>query len=147
MSGYGKPFREFTLEKVNTSQCMLPSKVSTIQDYDTCMVMMDQCKQNASLKAEQRNDPRYLQYAQWFDGFAEQDKSIRTLNQQGDGDLEFFGGCKILLMKNEQNRNKLWSSASNSLYKQLERYHNNQPFTGQEPTVKCASRNNKFYCL
>ncbi len=148
MSGPGKPFREFTIQKVEKTQCPLPSKVSSIKDYDTCMVMMDQCKRSAAVRSEQRNDPRYLQYANWFDSFAQQDKSVRTLDQDGDVDMDFYGGCKIFLMKDADSRDKLWSSASNTLQDQLLRYHTNR-FGGQnpEPTVECRIQNNKAQCF
>lgn len=151
MSGFGKPFREFTIEKVEKTQCLLPSKVPEIKDYDTCMVMMDQCKRSAAMKAQQRHDPRYVQYVNWFDSFAEQDKSVRTMDQNGNGEMEFFGGCKIFLMKDEKSRNEMWSSASDTLQDQLLRYHTNQnsKFGGQnpDPTVVCGFKNNKAQCL
>lgn len=150
MSGFGKPFREFTIQKVDNVRCPLPSKVNEIRDYDTCMVLMDQSTRAATTKAVQRNDPRYMQYAKWFHSFAEQDKSVRTLDQCGDGTMDFYGGCKILLMKDCESRNKLWSSASNALEEQLLRFHTNQNsrFGGQnpDPTVQCTFNNNKSQC-
>ncbi len=151
MSGPGYPFAEYTIEKIDKVHVPLPSKVEQIKDYPTCMVMMKQAQRGATVRAEQRNDPRYLQYANWFDSFAQQDRSVRTLNQNGDGEMEFFGGCKILLMKDANNRNQMWSSAQESLRDQLLRYHTNKNsrFGGQNPspTVECHFRKNKAQCF
>ena len=151
MSGDGFPFPTYTIEKVDKVQCPLPSKVEQIRDYPTCMVMMKQSKRSAEVRAEQRNDPHYLQYANWFDSFANQDRAVTTLDQDGDGEMAFYGGCKILLMKDAESRNRLWSSATESLRDQLLRYHTNQKsrFGGQnpEPTVACHFRNNKAQCF
>lgn len=147
----GFPFPEYTIEKIDKVHVPLPSKVDQIKDYPTCMVMMKQAQRGAAVRAEQRNDPRYLQYANWFESFAQQDRSVRTLNENGDGEMAFFGGCKILLMENANNRNQMWSSAQEKLRDQLLRYHTNQNsrFGGQTPapTVACHFRKNKAQCF
>jgi len=150
-SGPGYPFPEYTIEKVDNIQCLLPSKVEQIKDYPTCMTIMSQCKRSAIMRAHQRNDPHYFQYANWFDSFANEDKSVRTLDQDGDGDMHLWGGCKILLLTDPNNRNILWSNARESLRDQLLRYHTNQKsrFGGETPapTVACHLRHNKAQCF
>lgn len=144
MSGFGKPFREFTINNVQNNQCPLPSMVPEIKDYQTCKVMMDQCASSAETRALQRNNPSYYQYANWFSGFGKNDKSVTSHDQNGDGEMTFFGGCEILLLKDNESRSRLWNSASDRLGEQLFRYHSNRnsAYQNPHPTVTCKFNNN-----
>jgi len=151
MSGPGYPFPEYTIEKVENNICPMPSQVNDIQDYQTCMVTMKQCANVAATRAKQRNNPQYYQYYNYFDTFANKDESKRTLNQDGDGQLQFMGGCKIFLMQNPGARNELWSSAREGLRDQLLRFHTDQNSShggkSPAPQVTCDIYKNKTQCL
>lgn len=139
------PFPTYTINRVDDNICPMPDQVDEIRDYQTCMVQMKQCQNSATSRAKLRNNPSYLQYANWFDKFAEQQKSVRTLDGDGDGSFEFYGGCKLLLMNNIQARDKLWNPAKDILKEQLSIYHNNSNFKNI-PNVVCQIKSNNATC-
>jgi len=136
MSGYGVPFRLYPLQKADTKGAPLPSQVKEIHDYDTCMVFAKEAADNARMRAQQRNDPRYYEYANWFDEFAHSQKATQTFCPHGSGNFTLDGGCKLLLIPDShcESRTQLWNEARNDLFDQLFRYHTNTGFPSEGPS-------------
>lgn len=165
MSGPGKPFREYVLQKVDKVQCPLPGQVSGIRDYDTCMVAMQQCSRHANDLAVFRNDPRYEGHARWFDQFAHDNSAVTTILQSDvpsyehatnnllgrpEKMVDFTGGCQIFLVPDAEQRNRLWAPASAALSEELTRIHTGQPGPARgTPMVTCEANPgiDNYHCM
>ncbi len=130
----GYPFPEYATNQQTSAVVMLPNQVECIQDYPTCRAMLQDASSAAIQRAHARNDPKYLQYAKWFSRFRDEDRAtIRytggdETNHQSGQELEYWGGCKVLLMQNgtTSNRDRLWDAAKKKLQTQSLAYHTNQ---------------------
>ena len=140
MSGYGVPFRIRPLEKVDNIGAPMPRQVREIDNYQTCRVFLDQCSQDARLRAQETNDPRWMQYAKWFDGYKTQQKSSQIYYEGGESKEILQAGCHILELPQDycHTRSELWSNARNQLFNQLSAYHlwQDPPHTGPGPSIE-----------
>lgn len=120
------PFPEYIVNQMNSSVVMMPNQVDCIQDYATCRAVLQDAATAATIKGQTRNDPKYLQYANWFYRFRDDDHAIIQHGKMGGQDIEYWGGCKLLLLNESKNRNHLWNLAKEKLQSQSLSYHTNQ---------------------
>jgi len=144
MAGYPFPDRE--IEKVENRFVPLPHSVDYITSYSQCENAMSDAAYFAAGKSQLQRDPRYLQYAQWFGQFGHQDRSIRRTQANGDEQLQYWGGCKLLLKP--ETRKTMWPAAKEELREKLMQFHTGQNIGDyQAPTVACdAKTGGGVYC-
>lgn len=123
----GVPFRQFPIQKAPKRVCPLPSVAHEINDYQTCMAIMNDAEIVALQHGRERLDPNMYQYAKWFNEFANADSAV--IQRSSSQDSAMIGaGCRILLLDEGcQQRNRLWPAARDSLESVLARYHTGEP--------------------
>lgn len=144
MAGYPFPDRE--IEKVNNRFVMLPHGVNNISSYAQCENVMSDAAYFAAGRAQLTNNPRDLQYAEWFTQFGHSDRSVIKTQANGNEELQYWGGCKLLLTP--ESRRTMWPAARDELQQKLMRFHTSQ-YIGdtQSPTVACnAKAGGSVYC-
>ncbi len=136
-SGYPFPDRE--IEKVENRFAPLPHDVDYIDSYAQCQNAMTNAQYTAAGRSQLRNDPRSLQYAEWFGAFGHQDRSIRRTDQDGNQQIQYWGGCKLLLTP--ETRRTMWPVAREELRETLTKFHSNQNMGNSTgPMVSCDAR-------
>jgi hypothetical protein len=160
----GYPYPTPFVEKAAAPRCMMPNEVYNINSYSECQLLMNQCANAAQAQGALRNDPRYQEYANFFQAFGTQDRSVREVNQDGEGSAKMWMGCKLLYPTsgttggigagrpdsyNGYNddipaRREMWAVARENLRDQLFRYHTNQNSlwggNNYAPFVECQFR-------
>ena len=136
MAGYPFPDRE--IEKINNRFVMLPHNVDYIQSYADCENAMSDSAYFAAGRAQLRNNPRDLQFAEFFGHFGHGDRSIRRTQANGDEQIQYFGGCKLLLKP--ETRRTLWPSAKEELRETLMRFHTGQNIGDYQDPTSCLAK-------
>lgn len=162
----GYPYPTPFVEKARAPRCMMPNDVYNINSYSECQLAMNECANAAQARGALRNDPRYQEYANFFSAFGTQDRSVREVNQDGEGTTKLWMGCKLLYPNSSTTggigagrpnsyggvqfgayaddgpaRMQMWSVARENLRDQLFRFHTGQNslYGGNDyaPFVEC----------
>ena len=130
------PFPDYEIQKVNNRFVPLPHSVDYLSSYAQCENAMADAAYQAAGKGQLQNDPRFLQYAEWFGQFGHGDRSVRRTQANGDEQLEYWGGCRLLLTP--ETRKSMWPAAREDLREKLMGFHTSQNIGDfQNPTVSC----------
>jgi hypothetical protein len=134
--------------------CALPNRIDSIEDFHIARYTASQCARAAEQRARETNDPQWLQYTQWFDCFANEDRARAVymprsntaavndgsvVSPGGKAFLDYSGGARILL--NASETSSQWLTARQALREQVTRYHLGMPAMQQnpaQPTIQCV---------
>lgn len=137
------PFPDREIEKVENRLVMLPHDVDGIQSYAECENAMSNAAYFAAGRAKFRNNPNDLKYAEFFNKFAHQDRSVQTFSPDGSQRITYYGGCKLLLTPN--TRQYMWRVAKEHLRQELLRFHTNQAISNKANDAQVHCQNLKCY--
>lgn len=154
MSGNGYPFPPLGYAfRPPPMDCILPSRVDSINDYATCTAVLAECKTGAAARAERLNDPSYNDYVRWFDSFQNSQRATSAYYHAPNGHerakvTTFQGGCKLLLLpetldysssasfeQESSARRLLWPKARDELKNTLTNYYAGRPLAAAETTT------------
>lgn len=143
------PFPEYTVNKAEKLQCPMPHQVDGIQTYLQCQATVSQCQLAAAARAHRRGNPHDVQFAEYFNSFANQDRGVQTHDNAGNGTFQYWGGCKLLA--HPRSKETLWPAAKEALKDQVYRFQAGQPssFAGdhQSASVQCSIQDGRINCL
>jgi hypothetical protein len=135
------PFSVYPLPSYKP-QVMMPSEVDQIVTSGQCRELANTAKEAAMIRAAAFNDPRYYQFAESFNVFANADQASIKHYSNNRTTLEYIGGCDLL--DSEDTRKELWSYAKERLREETTAWHNDtgSVIGGQsKPTLNCFSQN------
>lgn len=123
-------------------QVAMPGEVDKIITSSQCRTIANGAKEAAMIRAATFNDPRYYQFAESFNVFANADQAVIKHYSNNRTTLEYMGGCDLL--DGEDTRTELWGYAKEKLREELVSWHNDtgSQMGGQKsPTISCFSQN------
>ena len=123
-------------------QVMMPTEVDKIVTSSQCRELATSAREAAKIRAAAFNDPRYYQFAESFNVFANADQALVKHYSNNRTTLEYMGGCDLL--DSEDTRSELWAHAKEKLREEVVAWHNDtgSVMGGREtPTLSCYSQN------
>jgi len=148
-----QPFPTYRTNRNSAAtQCPLPNRIDSVNDYYSARYAASQCARAAEERARATNDPQWLQYTQFFDCFANEDRvraiympaatdaaALQIGSPGGNAYAEYHGGAKLLLQASADSPQ--WLAARQALREQVTRYHLGLPAMQPnplQPTIKCV---------
>ena len=103
-------------------QAPLPTEVFGITSTAECSSLLGDARDAALQRAMDLNDPRSYAFGEAFHVFSVGDKATTRTYTNGNIELQYIGGCKLL--SREDTRRNLWPSVRDKIFQELEMYHN-----------------------
>jgi hypothetical protein len=123
-------------------QVMTPRDVDAITTSAQCRSLVNSARDAAMVRAAAFNDPRYYQFAESFNIFANADQANINHYSNNRTTLNYHGGCDLL--NSEETRHGLWNSAKQKLREEVIAWHNDEGSimeSPKQPTISCFSSN------